>query len=177
MRRYFTALCVSSKHIFIIFIKTEKLRNSYFHFLSMDGKNDRLQRVEKYISTIHDLSAILGIESSMIITKVHPSLNELYGISKNISDSILAKLNSTVESLEDEKQQRLEKVNSKYHSFPYVPDLSLLLTASYLNPVAIKHTSLSTVLMACIHGSKNKDQREKSVVELLFHLFKVPLTC
>ncbi|XP_021899613.1 65-kDa microtubule-associated protein 8 isoform X1 [Carica papaya] len=74
-------------------------------------KNDRLQRVEKYISTIHDLSAILGIESSMIITKVHPSLNELYGISKNISDSILAKLNSTVESLEDEKQQRLEKLH------------------------------------------------------------------
>ena len=46
----------------------------------------------------------------MIITKVHPSLNELSGLSKNISDSILAKLGSTVESLEAEKQTRLEKV-------------------------------------------------------------------
>ena len=47
----------------------------------------------------------------MIITKVHPTLNELCGISKNISDSILAKLNSTVESLKEEKQTQLEKVN------------------------------------------------------------------
>ncbi|KAI9168976.1 hypothetical protein LWI28_004787 [Acer negundo] len=74
-------------------------------------KNDRLQKVEKYIGKVHNLSAILGMESSMIITKVHPSLNELYGISKNISDNILAKLNSTVESLEEEKQKRLEKLH------------------------------------------------------------------
>jgi len=60
------------------------------------------------------LSAILGMDSSMIITKVHPSLNELSGMSKNISDSILAKLNSTVESLEEEKQKRLEKVILTY---------------------------------------------------------------
>ncbi|XP_057949573.1 65-kDa microtubule-associated protein 8 isoform X2 [Malania oleifera] len=74
-------------------------------------KSDRLQRVEKYITAVHNLSATLGMDSSMIITKVHPSLNELCGISKNISDSILAKLNSTVESLEEEKQKRLEKLH------------------------------------------------------------------
>lgn len=74
------------------------------------SKNDRLQRVEKYIDAVRSLSATLGMESSMIITKVHPSLSELFGISKNISDNILAKLNSTVESLEEEKQKRLEKV-------------------------------------------------------------------
>ncbi|KAJ0038763.1 hypothetical protein Pint_23717 [Pistacia integerrima] len=74
-------------------------------------KNDRLQRVEKYIDAVRNLSATLGMESSMIITKVHPSLNELYGISKNISDSILEKLNSTVESLKEEKQKRLEKLH------------------------------------------------------------------
>ncbi|KAF5726673.1 hypothetical protein HS088_TW22G00354 [Tripterygium wilfordii] len=74
-------------------------------------KSDRLQRVEAYIGTIQNLSATLGMESSMIITKVHPSLNELCGISKNISDSILEKLNSTVVSLEEEKQKRLEKLH------------------------------------------------------------------
>ncbi|KAL9423684.1 hypothetical protein AB3S75_035715 [Citrus x aurantiifolia] len=74
-------------------------------------KNDRLQRVEKYIDAVRSLSATLGMESSMIITKVHPSLSELFGISKNISDNILAKLNSTVESLEEEKQKRLEKLH------------------------------------------------------------------
>ncbi|WCJ38753.1 microtubule-associated protein 65-8 [Euphorbia peplus] len=75
-------------------------------------KNDRLQQVETYTDTIHKLSATLGMESSMIITKVHPSLNELCGISKNISDSILAKLNSTVESLKEEKHKRLEKLHN-----------------------------------------------------------------
>ncbi|XWS69244.1 hypothetical protein CRYUN_Cryun04dG0162600 [Craigia yunnanensis] len=74
-------------------------------------KNNRLQQVEKYIAAVHNLSATLGMEPSMIITKVHPSLNELCGISKNISDGILAKLNSTVESLQEEKQKRLEKLH------------------------------------------------------------------
>lgn len=83
-----------------------------FVSLWLTSKNDRLQRVEKYIYAVRNLSATLGMESSMIITKVHPSLNELYGISKNISDSILEKLNSTVESLKEEKQKRLEKVKT-----------------------------------------------------------------
>ncbi|KAE9454235.1 hypothetical protein C3L33_13860, partial [Rhododendron williamsianum] len=43
--------------------------------------------------------------------KSSPSLNELSGLSKNISDSILAKLNSTGESLEEEKRMRLEKLH------------------------------------------------------------------
>ncbi|XP_052184244.1 65-kDa microtubule-associated protein 8 isoform X2 [Diospyros lotus] len=73
-------------------------------------KNDRLQKVEKYIRNVQNLSATLGMESSTIITKVHPSLNELSGLSKNISDTILAKLNSTVESLKEEKHMRLEKL-------------------------------------------------------------------
>ncbi|KAK9934384.1 hypothetical protein M0R45_021530 [Rubus argutus] len=73
-------------------------------------KNERLKRVEKYISSIQKLSSILGTDSSMVITKVHPSLNELCGIAKNISNSILVKLNSTVKSLEEEKQKRFEKV-------------------------------------------------------------------
>ncbi|GMH20785.1 hypothetical protein Nepgr_022627 [Nepenthes gracilis] len=74
-------------------------------------KSDRLQRVERCISTIHDLSAILGMDSSMIITRIHPSLNELCGIAKNISNDILAKLNSTIVSLEEEKQKRLQKLH------------------------------------------------------------------
>lgn len=76
----------------------------------MISQNDRLQRLEKYTSTVQNLTATMGMDSSTIISKVHPSLNELSGLSKNISDSILAKLNSTVESLEDEKRMRLEKV-------------------------------------------------------------------
>ncbi|XP_024027609.1 65-kDa microtubule-associated protein 8 isoform X3 [Morus notabilis] len=74
-------------------------------------KNERLQRVEKYIDVVHKLSTILGLDSTNIISDVHPSLNDLCGISKNISNSVLATLNSTVESLEEEKQKRLEKLH------------------------------------------------------------------
>ncbi|KAL2253753.1 UNVERIFIED_CONTAM: microtubule-associated protein 8 [Sesamum indicum] len=76
-------------------------------------KSDRLQRVEKYMSRIKNLSATLGMDSSLIITKVHPSLNELSGLSKNISDGILEKLDSTVKSLELEKQTRLDKAETE----------------------------------------------------------------
>ncbi|XP_011657387.1 65-kDa microtubule-associated protein 8 isoform X1 [Cucumis sativus] len=75
-------------------------------------KNERLQRVGKYIDTVHKLSATLGMDASTIITKIHPSLDDPFGRSKNISDSILEKLKCTVESLKDEKQQRLEKLHN-----------------------------------------------------------------
>lgn len=67
--------------------------------------------MKNYINTIQKLSSTLGMDSSMIITKVHPSLNDLSGLTKNMSDRILDKLNSTVESLEAEKRLRIEKVN------------------------------------------------------------------
>ncbi|XP_074334008.1 65-kDa microtubule-associated protein 8 [Apium graveolens] len=74
-------------------------------------KNDRLQRVNIHLSTIQNLSSTLGMDSYLTVTKVHPSLNELSGLSKNISDSILAKLSSCVESLEAEKKIRLKKLH------------------------------------------------------------------
>lgn len=87
----------------------------------LSHKNERLQKVDIYICAIRDLSATLGTEASMIITKIHPSLNDLYGISKNISDDILQKLNGTVVSLEEEKHKRLEKVKLIRHvSFHYL---------------------------------------------------------
>ncbi|KAJ8547710.1 hypothetical protein K7X08_011296 [Anisodus acutangulus] len=74
-------------------------------------KIERLQKVANYINMIRSLAAMLGTDSSLIITKVHPSLNELSGLSKNISDSILEKLGSTVQSLEADKKTRLEKLH------------------------------------------------------------------
>lgn len=99
-------------------------------------KNNRLQQVEKYIAAVHNLSATLGMESSMIITKVHPSLNELCGISKNISDGILAKLNSTVESLQEEKQKRLEKL---HHLGKALKNLWSLMDTSYGDRYKFSH--------------------------------------
>ncbi|PON50652.1 Microtubule-associated protein, MAP65/Ase1/PRC [Parasponia andersonii] len=82
-----------------------------YTFELLTSKNERLQRVEKYIDAVHKLSTILGLDSTMIIGEVHPSLNDLCGISKHMSNNVLARLNSTVESLEEEKQKRLEKLH------------------------------------------------------------------
>ncbi|KAG2269695.1 hypothetical protein Bca52824_064250 [Brassica carinata] len=101
-----------------------------------DEKNERLQKVEIYICAIRDLSATMETEASMIITKIHPSLNDLYGISKNISDDILKKLNGTVVSLEEEKQKRLEKI---HHLGRALSNLWNLMDASYEDRQKFSH--------------------------------------
>nr|XP_010926701.1 65-kDa microtubule-associated protein 8 isoform X2 [Elaeis guineensis] len=76
-------------------------------------KSDRLRKVEEYINEVHNLAETMGMDSSKIITDVHPSL--LHGSSgqqsKNISDTILDRLKSTVQQLKDEKQKRMEKLH------------------------------------------------------------------
>ncbi|PWA98831.1 microtubule-associated protein 65-8 [Artemisia annua] len=106
-------------------------------------KNDRLEKVKNYINTIQNLSATLGMDPSMIITKVHPSLNELSGLSKNMSDRILAKLNSTVESLEAEKQSRIEKLRNLGNS---LKNLWELMDTPYIERQLFSHISSSTSL-------------------------------
>lgn len=135
-------------------------------------KSDRLQRVEKYISTVQNLSTTLGMDSSVIITKVHPSLNELCGISKNISDSILAKLNSTVESLEEEKKTRLEKL---HHLGKALTNLWNLMDTPYEDRLLFSHvTKLLSVSSAEISnpGSLTLDtiKQAEAEVERLDHL-------
>ncbi|KAK1281686.1 65-kDa microtubule-associated protein 8 [Acorus calamus] len=75
-------------------------------------KNDRLMKLEEYTSVVRDLAATLGMNSSEIIVKVHPSLNDSSGQKlKNIGDKILERLDKTAESLKEEKQRRLEKLH------------------------------------------------------------------
>ncbi|KAF3968515.1 hypothetical protein CMV_007603 [Castanea mollissima] len=153
-------------------IELQRLRNE---------KNERLQRVEKYIGKIHNLTAILGMDSSMIITKVHPSLNELSGMSKNISDSILAKLKSTVESLEEEKQKRLEKLRQlgralknlwnlmdtpsrERQSFCHVTDL-LLVSSEVSDPGSLT----PSIIQQAEAEVKRLDQLKASKMKELFH--------
>ncbi|XP_034229469.1 65-kDa microtubule-associated protein 8 isoform X2 [Prunus dulcis] len=101
-------------------------------------KNERLMRVEQYIDAVHKLSSILGTDSSMVITKVHPSLNDLCGITKNISNGILAKLNSTVESLDEEKLKRLDKL---HHLGKALTNLWNLMDTPYKDRQSFSHVT------------------------------------
>ncbi|XAR48172.1 hypothetical protein NMG60_11030906 [Bertholletia excelsa] len=129
-------------------------------------KNSRLQRVGKYISKVQNLSAIMGMDSSMIITKVHPSLNELSGLPKNISDVILAKLKSTAESLEEEKNKRLEKLHNLGKA---LRNLWKLMDTPYEDRLLIYHiTSLLSVSSDDIssHGSLALDVIQQAEAEV-----------
>nr|XP_043605933.1 65-kDa microtubule-associated protein 1-like [Erigeron canadensis] len=74
-------------------------------------KSDRLHKVLEFVSAVHDLCAILGIDFYSTVTDVHPSLNDATGVqSKSISNDTLATLAKTVSTLKEDKKQRLEKL-------------------------------------------------------------------
>lgn len=71
----------------------------------------RLQKVDKHITTIHALSVVMSLDINKTLTKAHPSLGDLAnGRPKSISNETLASLTGLVQSLKQEKQQRLRKV-------------------------------------------------------------------
>ncbi|KHN24071.1 65-kDa microtubule-associated protein 8 [Glycine soja] len=133
-------------------------------------KNGRLQQVEKYIDIIHSLSTILGKDSSAIIMEVHPSLNDLCGITKNISDTILDKLNITVESLLEEKQTRLDKL---HHLGKALSNLWNLMDTSYkvtdpgsLTLEIVQQTEAEVKRLDQLKASKMKELFQKKQEEL-----------
>lgn len=75
-------------------------------------QSDRLHKVLEFVSTVHDLCAVLGIDFFATVTEVHPSLNDATGVqSKSISNDTLSKLAKMVLALKEDKKQRLHKVN------------------------------------------------------------------
>lgn len=71
----------------------------------------RLQKVNSYISTIHDLSAVMSIDFLKTFNRIHPSLcDSSEGSLKSISNDTLARLTEVIHSLKQDKKQRLQKV-------------------------------------------------------------------
>ncbi|KAB2096094.1 hypothetical protein ES319_A01G085500v1 [Gossypium barbadense] len=74
-------------------------------------KSDRLHKVLEFVSTVHDLCAVLGMDFLSTITEVHPSLDDTTGVqSKSISNDTLLRLAETVSALNEDKKQRLHKL-------------------------------------------------------------------
>ncbi|KAK0600042.1 hypothetical protein LWI29_010997 [Acer saccharum] len=74
-------------------------------------KSDRLHKVLEFVSTVHDLCAVLGMDFFSTVTEVHPSLNDSTGVqSKSISNDTLSRLARTVLALKEDKKQRLHKL-------------------------------------------------------------------
>ncbi|XP_021288700.1 65-kDa microtubule-associated protein 1-like [Herrania umbratica] len=74
-------------------------------------KSDRLHKVLEFVSTVHDLCAVLGMDFFSTVTEVHPSLDDSTGVqSKSISNETLLRLAKTVSALNEDKKQRLHKL-------------------------------------------------------------------
>ncbi|KAH0941998.1 hypothetical protein HID58_001635, partial [Brassica napus] len=74
-------------------------------------KSDRLNKVLEFVSTVHDLCAVLGLDFLTTVTEVHPSLDEANGVqNKSISNETLSTLANTVLTLKEDKNQRLKKL-------------------------------------------------------------------
>ncbi|KDP40572.1 hypothetical protein JCGZ_24571 [Jatropha curcas] len=74
-------------------------------------KSLRLRKVNSNISMIHDLSAVMSIDFFKIVNDVHPGLTaSANGQSKSISNDTIARLTAVIQSLKQEKQQRLRKL-------------------------------------------------------------------
>ncbi|KAH6795795.1 hypothetical protein C2S51_036781 [Perilla frutescens var. frutescens] len=74
-------------------------------------KSERLHKVLEFVSTVHDLCTVLGMDFLTTVTEVHPSLNDSRGTqSKSISDDTLSRLANTVLALKEDKKTRLHKL-------------------------------------------------------------------
>ncbi|CAB4308471.1 unnamed protein product [Prunus armeniaca] len=83
---------------------------SQLHDLQKE-KSERLHKVLEFVSTVHDLCAVLGLDFLSTVTEVHPSLNDSTGVqSKSISNDTLSRLAKTVLALKEDKKQRLHKL-------------------------------------------------------------------
>lgn len=75
-------------------------------------QSNRLHKVLEFVSSVHDLCSVLGMDFLSTVTEVHPSLDDSIGIqSKSITDDTLSKLSKMVIELNQEKAKRFAKVN------------------------------------------------------------------
>ncbi|KAE8787484.1 65-kDa microtubule-associated protein 1-like [Hordeum vulgare] len=74
-------------------------------------KSNRLEKVLEYVSMVHDLCTVLGMDFLSTVTEVHPSLDDSIADNcKSISDDTLSKLDKTVATLHEDKKLRLSKL-------------------------------------------------------------------
>ncbi|CAN1223876.1 65-kDa microtubule-associated protein 5 [Linum perenne] len=78
-------------------------------FCVFDFQNLRLHKVSSSIGKIHELSVVMSIDFSTTLTDLHPSLSD-HTQPKSISNDTLARLTDMIQSLKQEKQERLHKV-------------------------------------------------------------------
>ncbi|WOK93983.1 65-kDa microtubule-associated protein 6-like isoform X1 [Canna indica] len=80
-------------------------------------KSDRLQKVLEYVSKVHSLCGVLGLNFRKTVDEVHPSLHETStGKSTSISNKTLEGLAQVILKLKAEKKIQLQKLRETIES-------------------------------------------------------------
>lgn len=70
-----------------------------------------MRKVLEFVSTVHDLCAVLGMDFLSTVTEVRPSLDESTGVqSKSISIDTFSRLAKSVLALKEDKKKRPQKL-------------------------------------------------------------------
>lgn len=128
-----------------------------FNVYVLDLQSDRLHKVLDFVSTVHDLCAVLGMDFFSTITEVHPSLNDSIGVqSKSISNETLSKLSEMVLALKEDKKKRLVKVIVA--SRQYITQMFVFMLESYdwfncfvIVYVLDKSSLISRIYLSCTY--------------------------
>ncbi|CAN6196139.1 unnamed protein product [Urochloa humidicola] len=99
-------------------LSTRKLNGYQAQLRSLQkDKSERLRKVLEYINEVHSLCGVLGIDFGSTVNEVHPSLHQ-NGVeqSRNISNSTLEGLATTISKLKAERKSRINKMREKMES-------------------------------------------------------------
>ncbi|KQJ90473.1 65-kDa microtubule-associated protein 7 [Brachypodium distachyon] len=99
-------------------LSTRKLDNYQAQLRDLQkDKSDRLHKVLEYVNEVHFLCGVLGIDFGKTVNEVHPSLHQ-NGVeqSRNISNSTLEGLSSTISNLKAERKSRIDKMRDTMES-------------------------------------------------------------
>ena len=69
-------------------------------------------KVEKYLESIHELCMVLGCDFFSTVRAVNPTLDESTNNSqdKSISNETIGRLESTIQTLKEEKRRKMQQV-------------------------------------------------------------------
>ncbi|PON41668.1 Microtubule-associated protein, MAP65/Ase1/PRC [Trema orientale] len=93
-------------------LTVKRLAELKLHFKELQNEKAlRLQKVTDHLSSIHELSIVMSFDFLKTVHEIHPSLSKSScGYSKSISNDTLARLTDLINSLKQQKQQRLKKL-------------------------------------------------------------------
>ncbi|CAN0862662.1 65-kDa microtubule-associated protein 5 [Linum grandiflorum] len=122
-------------------------------------KNLRLHKVSSSIATIHELSVIMSVDFSKVVTDIHPSLND-HARPKSISNDTLARLTSVIHSLKKEKQERLQQAEVE------VERLNVL-KASKMKELVLKRQNELEAIYRDVHVDIDSDAAREMLISLI----------